>query len=228
VKRAIFTFFLFLVIFVLQGTTPVSAAGTCIKAVGNNVLCVGYLRCPVGIDIYCCDVNAQAECAALQAATQPTCVGLGGTCHLQSDICQTDLGPAGCPQFQTCGANCSPSTLTPSAEVCDYVTDATQNTKCRKCDLEKGVWTALGCIHTTPQLFIGEILRIGVSIGGGIAFLLILFGGFQILTSAGNPEKLNAGKELITSAITGLLIIIFSLFILRLIGFNIFRIPGFG
>lgn len=89
-------------------------------------------------------------------------------------------------------------------------------------------WTALGCIQTDPQQFIGEILRIGVGIGGGIAFLLILFGGFQILMSAGNPEKLNAGKELVTSAITGLLIIIFSLFILRLIGFNIFGIPGFG
>jgi len=91
-----------------------------------------------------------------------------------------------------------------------------------------GAWTAFGCIHTGPEQFIGEILRIGVGIGGGVAFLLILLGGFQILTSAGNPEKLNAGKELVTSAITGLLIIIFSLFILRLIGFTIFRIPGFG
>jgi hypothetical protein len=89
-------------------------------------------------------------------------------------------------------------------------------------------WTALGCIQTDPTQFIGEILRIGIGIGGGIAFLLILFGGFQVLTSAGNPEHLNAGKELITSAITGLLIIIFSLFILRLIGFKIFAIPGFG
>ena len=89
-------------------------------------------------------------------------------------------------------------------------------------------WTALGCIPTNPQQFIGQILGIAIGIGGGIAFLLILFGGFQILMSAGNPEKLNAGKELVTSAITGLLIIIFSLFILRLIGFTIFQIPGFG
>jgi hypothetical protein len=92
----------------------------------------------------------------------------------------------------------------------------------------KHSWTAIGCIPADPKLFISQILGIGVGIGGGIAFLLILFGGFQILMSAGNPEKLNAGKELVTSAITGLLIIIFSLFILRLIGFNILGIPGFG
>lgn len=91
----------------------------------------------------------------------------------------------------------------------------------------KGVWTAFGCIKTDPSEFVGEILRIAIGIGGGIAFLLILFGGFQILTSAGNPEQLNAGRELVTSAITGLLLIIFSIFLLRLIGFNIFGIPGF-
>lgn len=91
----------------------------------------------------------------------------------------------------------------------------------------KGVWTAFGCIQTDPSAFIGEVLRIGIGIGGGVAFLLILFGGFQILTSAGNPEQLTAGRELVTSAITGLLLIIFSIFLLRLIGVNIFGIPGF-
>jgi hypothetical protein len=93
---------------------------------------------------------------------------------------------------------------------------------------KNGAWTAFGCIPTDPSVFIGQIIGIAVGIGGGIAFLLILFGGFQILMSAGNPERLNAGKELVTSAITGLLIIIFSLFILRLIGVTILGIPGFG
>ena len=67
-----------------------------------------------------------------------------------------------------------------------------------------------------------------MGLAGGIAFLLILFGGFQILTSAGNPEKLNEGRELVSSAVAGLLLIIFSVFLLRLIGYDILRIPGFG
>jgi hypothetical protein len=73
---------------------------------------------------------------------------------------------------------------------------------------------------------VSTLLKFGLGIAGGVAFLLILLGGFQILTSAGNPEQLEAGKELVTSAITGLLLIIFSTFILRLIGVDILGIPN--
>lgn len=112
-----------------------------------------------------------------------------------------------------------------SSGVCQF---AGGNSKCESCMKDgKGAWTAFGCIKTDPSSFIGDVLRIGIGIGGGVAFLLILFGGFQILTSAGNPEQLTAGRELVTSAITGLLLIIFSIFLLRLIGYNIFGIPGF-
>lgn len=92
----------------------------------------------------------------------------------------------------------------------------------------KGVNTAIGCIPTDPQGFIAKFLGFAVGIAGGVAFLLILFGGLQILTSAGNPEKMNAGKELVTAAISGLLLIVFSVFLLRLIGYSILGIPGFG
>jgi hypothetical protein len=98
------------------------------------------------------------------------------------------------------------------------------------CGLSKGtgVSTAIGCIDTgNPADLVNKVLSIGVGIGGGVAFLLILIGGFQILTSAGNPEQLAAGRETVTSAIVGLLLIIFSIFILRLIGVNILAIPGF-
>ncbi len=71
-------------------------------------------------------------------------------------------------------------------------------------------------------------MSLGIGIAGGLAFLLILFGGLQILTSAGNPERLNAGKELLTSAISGLILVALSLFLLQLIGFKILQIPGFG
>jgi hypothetical protein len=83
--------------------------------------------------------------------------------------------------------------------------------------------TALGCISTEPSGFVSNVLTIAIGIAGGIAFLLIIFGAIRILTSTGDPEAVNQGREIITSAIVGLLFIIFSTFILRLIGLTIFK-----
>lgn len=104
------------------------------------------------------------------------------------------------------------------------------NTKCYNCVfLEKKSYTAIGCLPTNdPQEFIGWLLGAAIGIAGGIAFLLMLWGGFQIITSTGDPEKLNKGKEILTSAIIGLIVIIFSLFLLQLIGVKILQIPGFS
>lgn len=110
--------------------------------------------------------------------------------------------------------------------ICQY---ANNDSQCIDCvQNRKGAWTAIGCVSTDPAKFVSVFLNFGIGIAGGLAFLLILFGGFQVMTSAGNPEKLNAGRELVTSAVAGLLLIIFSLFILRVIGVDIFGIPGFG
>jgi hypothetical protein len=164
----------------------------------------------------------------------PNCVA-NNVCKTASQTCCSGVSRATsgalCSSGQQCVSSTSPYAT--SAKICDFA--GTNKADCDACadGTEKysgqgpGVWTALGCIPTNSSLFIGKILGIGIGIGGGIAFLLILFGGFQMLTSAGNPEKLNAGKELVTSAIAGLLIIIFSIFILRLIGVTILHIPGF-
>ena len=67
-----------------------------------------------------------------------------------------------------------------------------------------------------------------IGIGGGVAFLMMLLGAFQMMTSAGNPETLNAGKERLTSAVIGLLMVIFAVLLLQIIGWGILKIPGFG
>lgn len=124
-------------------------------------------------------------------------------------------------------AACDNSFVGDFKPVCDYASGQGK-TDCQTCADKCGVWTGLGCIVATPQGIFETVFPIFIGIAGGIAFLLILFGGFQIMVSAGNPEQLNAGRELITSAIAGLLLIIFSVFLLRLIGYDILRIPGFG
>lgn len=90
-----------------------------------------------------------------------------------------------------------------------------------------GVETALGCIPTDPQELVKWVLKYAILMGGGIAFLLSLWGGITIILGGGNPEKINSGKEIIGSALTGLLFIIFSIFLLRFIGFDILQLPGF-
>ncbi len=145
----------------------------------------------------------------------PTRCGVEARCCQTADDCKTPspTGTAGTIDNQT-------------TSICEFAADK-DKTPCQKCFGEGNSWTALGCIQTASGKFITQILDFGVGIAGGIAFLLILFGGLQIVTSAGNPEQLNAGRELVGSAIAGLLLIIFSVFLLRLIGVDILGIPGF-
>jgi len=81
---------------------------------------------------------------------------------------------------------------------------------------------------TTPQAFTVFLLRWGMGIAGGVAIVLIAYAGFLVITSGGNPQKLQAGKELLTAAITGLLLLVFGAFILEFIGVQVLNIPGFG
>lgn len=86
--------------------------------------------------------------------------------------------------------------------------------------------TALGCIPVQMGDFVQWLLPKLFGIVGGISFLLLVYGFILIGTSAGDPKKVQGAKETITSAITGLLVSIFSIFLLRLIAINILRIPG--
>lgn len=87
--------------------------------------------------------------------------------------------------------------------------------------------TAIGCIHTSPSGFVKDFLTFIIGISGGLAFLMMLLGAFQMLTSAGNPDTLNAGRDRLTSAAIGLLFVIFAVLLLQIIGFGILNIPGF-
>lgn len=92
----------------------------------------------------------------------------------------------------------------------------------------KGINTALGCISfdTANGGFVNSLLAIIIGLGGGIALLIILYGVFTITTSAGIPDKLKEGQELISSAVAGLLFIIMAIFLMNLIGIKILAIPG--
>jgi hypothetical protein len=101
--------------------------------------------------------------------------------------------------------------------------------KCLECSEDNGgLYTGLGCIPTTFSSFVSNfLLGFGISLGGGISLMCIIYSAFMIQTSRGNADKIQHAQEQLTACITGLMLIIFSIFILRVIGVDILKIPGF-
>ena len=86
--------------------------------------------------------------------------------------------------------------------------------------------TAFGQIKTTPDTLLTTIFAIFLSLSGGIALLMIIRSGYQLITSQGNAEKVKEAQDRITSAIVGLLFTLFSLVILEAIGVDPSPHPG--
>jgi hypothetical protein len=89
-----------------------------------------------------------------------------------------------------------------------------------------GINTALGCIPVRMTHFVGWLLPYLFGIAGGIAFLKMVSGFIAIATSDGDAKAVAAAQEEVTSAIIGLLVVIFALFILKLVAIDILKIPG--
>ena len=93
------------------------------------------------------------------------------------------------------------------------------------CDAGRGINTAIGCIPKNDTQLLAEFfLRWGMGLAGGFSLLLIIYGGFLVMTASGNPKKAQAGKEVITSAIGGIIFLIFSMFVLRVVGIDILKL----
>lgn len=119
-----------------------------------------------------------------------------------------------------------PPPLTSLSKFCSNI-NSKEKGACESCYNGSGVWTGAGCIYADTKSFIEKtLLGWGIGIAGTIALLCIIYAAFSIQTSQGNAEKIKKAQELLTSCITGLLLIIFSVFILRVIGVNILQIPG--
>jgi len=67
-----------------------------------------------------------------------------------------------------------------------------------------------------------------VGVSGLAAFFMLIWGGFQWLTSAGSPAKISEAKDRIGSAILGLIIILASFLILKVINPDLItlKLPG--
>ncbi len=86
-------------------------------------------------------------------------------------------------------------------------------------------YTVFGCVSTDAGGFASFFMNFITSAVSAVAFLGILYGGFQVMIARGDPDKMNEGKRYIYGAILGLLIVLFSVFIVKTIGGTILQIP---
>ncbi len=108
-----------------------------------------------------------------------------------------------------------------------------RNDLCPASKIKDGKCTAIPSglgvdLPTNVGGLVNKLLGIFLGVVGGLAILIIIFSGYRLMTSQGNPEKIQGARETLTSAIVGFLFVIFSLVILQVIGYNILSIPGFG
>jgi hypothetical protein len=82
--------------------------------------------------------------------------------------------------------------------------------------------TAIGCIpFGSSSALVAFFVSWGLGISGGVAMLSLIYSAFMIMTSAGDPKKLASGQEYLVSSLSGIVLIAFSVFILRIIGIDI-------
>lgn len=94
---------------------------------------------------------------------------------------------------------------------------------------ESGVGASFAFIGKTPANIINTIIPVIFVLAALILLIMLIFGGFTIFVSAGNPEKIKKGTGMITSALIGFLIIFAAYWIIQLLeltfGINILGTP---
>lgn len=109
---------------------------------------------------------------------------------------------AACNEVRQCGAAApAPGTTTaPGASV---------TTPSSRVELPNPLGTA-----NFPQI-VGRIIRTLTGGAGTIALLMFIYGGFQWLTAAGNPEKIKKGKDILLWSTIGVVVMFSSYLIAR-------------
>jgi hypothetical protein len=74
-----------------------------------------------------------------------------------------------------------------------------------------------GPTQGTLAAVINKLLIYVLPLAGIILFFMIIAGGFQLLTSAGNPDSISKGQKKITIAIVGFLVIFIAYWLMQIL-----------
>jgi hypothetical protein len=90
------------------------------------------------------------------------------------------------------------------------------------------VSTDFGCFPNDPIGFVQRFYGIGLAFVAMVALVTLIIGGYTILTSQGDPQRVRAGKSWIFYSIGGLMLAIFGYVVIQTIAGDILKIPGFS
>jgi len=88
--------------------------------------------------------------------------------------------------------------------------------------------TDLGCFPNDPVGFVQKFYGVGLGFVAGVALLALIYGGYAIMTSRGDPSRVNNGKSYIYYAIAGLLLAIFGYVFIQTVLVDVLHVPGFS
>lgn len=71
--------------------------------------------------------------------------------------------------------------------------------------------------HTVPAVFVGRFLLYAIPLAGIYFFIRLLMAGYQMMSSLGDPAKIQAAQSVITNSLLGLLIVIVAFFIVQIV-----------
>lgn len=177
--------------------------------------------------------NGGPPCRKAYWSTEVFCADIHDLCF--HDYRQSLVSPKNdiCPNGNFC-YNFNDFRVDPNQNVlCIVLPSPTLNNHapCAKYDAHHACESLVTSLGPTPVgTSAGELLRViflaVLSIAGGVAVLLLISAGYKILTSGGKPEAIQAGRDQLSSAIVGLLFIIFAYVTFQFIVVDLLRLPG--
>lgn len=87
--------------------------------------------------------------------------------------------------------------------------------------------TDFGCFPNDPIGFVQKFYGIGLGFVAACALLALIYGGYIVMTSRGDPRRVNDGKSWIFYSIAGLLLAIFGFIFIQTVLVDILHVPGF-
>ena len=119
-----------------------------------------------------------------------------------------------------CESYLKPETRTDAA---DQKKVATELEDCKTCVTEiNGYYSAFGCIPFKVEGFVNWFVSFAIAFAGIVSMYCLVLNSLRMQLSRGDAQGIEKARQNIVSCILGILLIIFSVFILRIAGIALF------